>query len=255
MQNSTANRAQIIIPSTLGSRTASDTFDLLEEMLALKSRKIQINCEQIETLSSGHVELISRLHRYCDSKKVAIAFIEPSSELLFTLHMLGFDVMGIDSKVAEEFNDSNKIIIPESHYAPYDDQIELKLGEVDKAVKRFIAYLNPIGIPKVQLYVLRTLVFETATNISLHSQLTQDDTLLFRAILDNSQVTLSFCDKGIYFDPTAYRQSSNAMTAARYGVWQGYGISMIKKLSDTVQYQRTENLENELVLTIQWRNE
>ena len=80
------------------------------------------------------------------------------------------------------------------------------------------------------------------------SSLGENDLISFRVIPAEEHVTLRFADSGLLFDPTGRKSAFDPRQAIRLKQTNGIGLTMIKRLVDTISYERVGSRLNVLTL-------
>jgi anti-sigma regulatory factor (Ser/Thr protein kinase) len=135
----------------------------------------------------------------------------------------------------------------------YEDTFNADMESVGSALERFLDHLKSMAVPIGTQYVLRTLFYEVATNIRLHACKNRQEQITFSAFPDSSRIVLTFVDGGPAFDPTLFDISDYSYRTGSEEGRRSFGITILHKLADRLDYKRLDNSKNVLILERKWR--
>lgn len=115
-----------------------------------------------------------------------------------------------------------------------------KLGE---ATEFFENFLTEADAPMKAIMQVNVAVDEVLSNIIRYSGATS---VTLGCSLDDNRAVLSFSDDGRFYDPTAQTDPDTTLSAEEREIG-GLGIFMVKKMMDSVTYERRDGLN---VLTL-----
>jgi len=229
----TVNAKTLIIPGNILELREAD-FDLkLDALMQGSPSLVIIDCSQINQVTSTHIQYFWSIHLCCKKRAISLHLKYPSKNLLRVLDILDIAEFFPHGEVDKEYN----------------DKILLTYESVQFALGRFSNYMEYIQVPRPVDFELKTIFYEIATNIRLHSGLTGDDSIEFFACMDSSRMLLTFKDSGIPFDMTSHTSVDNLREIANRKQKRGLGITMIKRIADNISYERTRDERN--ILTIE----
>jgi anti-sigma regulatory factor (Ser/Thr protein kinase) len=127
-------------------------------------------------------------------------------------------------------------------------ELRSKIDDISETVVRLHDFLVRLGLPGSYAFDLETVFYEVATNIRRHGGLKESDLISFRVIPAKEHVTLRFADSGLPFDPTGRKSVFDPRQAIRTRQTNGIGLTMIRRLVDTISYERVGNRLNVLTL-------
>lgn len=109
------------------------------------------------------------------------------------------------------------------------------------------SFLDRQHVPASARYNVELAFEEIATNIVRHAQATS--AVDVSVALENDEVVLTFEDNGIAFDPLERPpvELPSSIEDAQVG---GLGVMLVKKLAARVEYYRTREQRNHLVVAI-----
>lgn len=123
------------------------------------------------------------------------------------------------------------------------DRLELSIGNSMEEVMLISSGIYEFGknrtISNDTLNILSLCIEEMAGNVVQHAFQSGEKRWLDLTIMDKPEaVIVRFRDNGSAFDPLAYQQA---------GEGEGYGILMIRKLADHIEYRRSMGLNNLII--------
>jgi anti-sigma regulatory factor (Ser/Thr protein kinase) len=130
-------------------------------------------------------------------------------------------------------------------------QLEFKatINSINDALDKFRDFLMRLNLAELSAFDLETVFYEVATNIRLHGQLNKPNDLVeFTATQMPGKIFLRFTDQGQFFDPTSRKTTHDPREAYYKRQRRGLGLTMIKRMVDTISYQRVEDRFNVLSL-------
>jgi anti-sigma regulatory factor (Ser/Thr protein kinase) len=120
---------------------------------------------------------------------------------------------------------------------------------IKDALDRFHDFLTKLNVREICAFDLETVFYEVTTNIRLHGQLDDDDCMEFTATPTGDLISLRFVDPGPMFDPTSDPPHFDPDRAIRRRQSSGFGLTMIRRLVDSISYQRRDDGRNVVTLT------
>jgi anti-sigma regulatory factor (Ser/Thr protein kinase)/anti-anti-sigma regulatory factor len=214
---------------------------------------ILLDCAPLVHVISNHINLLWIANSLCLEKKVEMRLLNPSPSLrriLDLLDLTGAFKFEITDNTVDHRGDKNAVLVtlPQS----YSDQVPVEINAIDKAVARFLVFLSDIGVGAAMIQELRIIFYEIATNIRLHSGLNSPDRFTIDIAIDPNQIKMTFTDKGRPFDMTAAASPIDVGQAAKIRKRRGFGIMMIRRLANRLEYRLDENSGNILTVCKKW---
>lgn len=254
MQQAQKSKHEITIPANFGSQSLSELQSQIEEIISSNVKEIDINCSELTRVVSAHVGALWLTYCRCDQAGIHMNVISPSEALLETLramNLLEFILPEYSEttteplmRIQEDGNDSLRFLAME---------FQASEEEIDRALKSLEKFLHRLKVDPTSTAKILTVYYEVATNIREHSSLGSNNTIEFSADADSYGVTMQFVDLGDEFDPTLVDTSFDPEQAIREGKTRGFGLAMIKKLSDSISYLRQDDRQNVLTVAAKWR--
>jgi anti-sigma regulatory factor (Ser/Thr protein kinase)/anti-anti-sigma regulatory factor len=230
--------------------------DFEGEIAAALTRKavaVCIECGELERVTSSHVNLLWQAHQACLSAGAELRLAHPSAGLLRILRMMDLiHVFGMDeasSRLELKPDECPPVVTRTTTYA---DTFVPTVMEIDNAIGRFVGFITSVGAGPSLLLELRTIFYEIATNIRIHSGLSEQDAVSFEACANADRLTITFIDTGNPFNPTAGREKVDAVQASHQRQKRGFGLPMIHQFADSIAYHRDESGRNILTLSKKW---
>jgi len=252
MKANTLNTPQIALPADITGPAIDDLRLQLRKILALCPTTVGIACEGLDRVISAHISLLWESYQVCAEADVAIRLLSPGPGLIRILEALDLrEFFGVDDDdVTLVTSGSSRVSRVQPHR--YSDRFTASRTDIDEAIARFLQFLDSVNLPELVRFEIRTVFYEVATNIRMHGGKASTTTIAFRVNLDSTQISLTFVDTGVPFNPVAGEMEFDGAHAVRAGQKHGFGLAMIHKLMNKVSYKRRYNSVNILTLEKQW---
>lgn len=243
------------VPTELGVDVPEQFEASVSALLARHPEAIALDCSAIDHLTSMHVKLLWTARTLCVDAGVAVRLAQASKYVWKVLQVLDLAEFFIADDPSTQRRDAANPTEIMGSMDVYEDTFEADVPSIDSALERFVANLTTLSVPSSTIYVLRTLFYEVATNIRLHSKLSGESpgTVQFSAIPEQAKIVLTFVDDGACFDPTEFEIAGQA-TADNAEGRRSFGITIMKKLADRLVYRRVDDTRNVLVIERNWRS-
>jgi len=222
-------------------------------MLADTPRSLQLDCSSLTQVSSRHVNLLWQAHLACTEAGVEMMLHEPSDGLIRVLRVLDlFHFFRLDDTcMVRHLREAAKPALTSGNRA-YSDEFTAQPDKIDRAMGGFVEYLQQLRLPDMEAFELRTVFYEVAMNISGHGGIDSQERIVFSAVTDDEKMVMTFADSGVAFDPTVTRPAVDLRAAARGRQRRGFGLAMVSKLTDRMDYVRVHDAINLLTLEKRW---
>ena len=224
----------------------------MDSLITKHPEAITLDCRHVDHLTSSHVKLLWSARIRCAEEGVALRLKSDSEYVWKVLKILDLDEFFIhdeDSDVDEMGHFSTELM---GELEGYEDTFDAVAESIGIALDGFLDYLKSLSVPTGTQYVLRTLFYEVATNIRLHASTDTKEQISFSALLDSSGIVLTFVDSGSHFDPTQFDISDFSYQEGSDGR-RSFGITILQKLADRLDYERLNDTKNVLILERKWR--
>ncbi len=252
MSINTSDSLLLTIQSDLTDAQLSDLRQSLRRHLEQGLRSVELDCCQLAYVSSSHIGALWMLLEDCRAVGATIRISHASAILRRALDVLELSDFFFDAEAAT----SPTVPVPTRLAMPtpvsYADEFAADTPGVQTALARFLQFVTRLGLPQRVLFDLRMMFYEVATNIRIHAGIGSGGVVRFTASSNRSRIEMTFTDNGLPFDPTQYRPHGDTRLAAKNGRTRGFGIGLIRKLTDRITYRRMANSANVLTLEKQW---
>ncbi|KAA3636412.1 MAG: STAS domain-containing protein [Calditrichaeota bacterium] len=247
-----ANTEIVSIPLETYTGDQDLFLESIQEGLSNNKMAIYVDCQQLQSISSSHVSLLWKAMQLCkenDTEFILKNVRDLVLDVLVTLDLQDIFVVEQQDKGKDEFLETDKF----SYIAI--EPLELKFSlTVENIVRQKYAvgsHLDQALISKQIIFEIQTIFYEAVTNIRLHSDMNSQTPIEFYLSQMNDNIIMQFTDTGKEFDPTQHEQVYSSKKAIKERMKNGFGIMMMKKMSDKVSYKRVNN-KNVLTITKSW---
>ena len=241
--------ATLLVPLDLDGGTLEGFYAELHDQLSRMPVEVLLDCSLLDHASSTHINTIWQARNRCEEAGVAFKLTSVTYGLERVLKILDlYDFFsterdGVEARagkhVAETDGTSPQMLALE---------VEPTVEGIRKAMATLHEYLMRLDLGEVLAFDLETVFYEVTTNIRLHGKMDRGEFIMFRAVPRNEVFRLRFEDTGPYFDPTSRADEFDPRKAMRNRQRQGFGLAMIKKLVDSISYERANGRFNILDL-------
>ncbi len=249
MNKGTTEISMLAVPFDLSRGQDTDFYHRVEEATDHGRQNLTFDCSALALVHSSHIGLLWKAKEICHRKSATVTLEGTSNSLIRTLQAL--DLMGeftfgeacdFDLQPATQ-------PIPIQSGEPHTGHFDADVAGVDQGLRDFMEALEGWQLTEEMKFDMRTLFYEAATNIRCHSGLSADSRIRYRATLSNCELQLVFEDNGRPFNPTSRPDTYNPEAAAQNRQMRGFGISMIRRLADEIEYTHKNNTTNVLSMT------
>lgn len=239
----------IELPSDITVNVLGAFENKVLDLVAIKPHLICIDCSNLKQATSSHVNALWLAYLYCKDADVEICIASPTEQLLRVLKILDLHDLFIfdDDTIRTRMRKAVRSISSEILSA-YADEFLAEVGSINEAMGRFKNYLKTLQMDKAVLIELGTVFYEVATNIRQHSGIGEGELIVFTARLHNERLTLVFADSGMPFDLSKRVAAYIPDDAAKSRQSRGFGLEMIRRMTDTISYRRLHDSINVLTL-------
>lgn len=217
--------------------TITDFLSQVELRLGQGANTIQLDCAPLVRVTSRHINALWLIREICSERGARIELRNVSDGLRRVLEALD---------LAELFLRDAAV--------PYrlDLRIAADVTDINDGMSRLVRFLMSAGVPEGTAFELQTVFYEVTTNIRLHGRLPSQGVIKCDAQVRAQTATFTFVDDGVRFDPTSYEAAVDFQQAGLDLQSRGFGLAMIRRLSDCLEYSRTVNDENRLKIKKSW---
>jgi anti-sigma regulatory factor (Ser/Thr protein kinase)/anti-anti-sigma regulatory factor len=249
MPVTTERGRRILVPADLDEGALDGFFAELDITLEESPWEISLDCSLLDHATSGHINILWDAQTRCEHAGIPMRLLSVRYGLERVLKILDlFDLFTVEQVTAapgDDARDGNTGV-----FTPPALELEIRprMEEVSEAVVKIHDYLVRLGLPGSYAFDMETVFYEVATNIRRHGGLGENELVSIRAIPGEERVTMRFADPGQPFDPTGRKTMFDPRQAIRLKQTNGIGLTMIKRLVDTISYERVGNRLNVLTL-------
>ncbi len=244
------SRQRVTIPFDLTPDKVASLDQFIGSVIKCGVAELVLECAQLTKATSVHIGILWRAYLKAVSTGARVKLVSVGPSLYRILRVLEFDrQMDIDQLLpAAELEDTGRFFrssTPRSFNSRCSRELESSRMMV-RAFRRFIRTLNLSSHDAIDL---ETVFYEVLTNIRNYAQLKSGDLIEVSAELNRDEIHIVFADPGIEFDPTRPRAEFQITKALKAGQNHGFGLIMIAKMTDNMEYYRYEDGYNVLKLT------
>jgi anti-sigma regulatory factor (Ser/Thr protein kinase)/anti-anti-sigma regulatory factor len=216
---------------------------------------LRLDCKQLNRVDSSHIRILWDARSICHSYGVRLRLAKPTPALTRILTVLDLvDAFEFEEKIPQVGLRTDHDLGLHGLPRKYSRSVGVTIEDIDTAIAQFVACLTEIGVSANTVLELRTLFYEIATNIRLHSGMEAKEHFHISVSAELEELTISFTDSGMPFDPTVFKNRLDAVGASQNRQERGFGLPMIHKLADFVAYHRDSNSHNVVTVTKKWRH-
>jgi anti-sigma regulatory factor (Ser/Thr protein kinase) len=242
-----------MIPSDVTPATTEAFERDVRDALACAPDLLRLNCLMLERVVSSHINLLWNALTRCRDAGVTVHLAQSPAALMRILYVLdlveAFEFEGALSETGQRLDQDLQLVkLPHS----FSDSVRADIDDIDDAIARFVAFLGDVRVSATTMLELRTIYYEIATNIRIHSGMTEKDRFFVTATAGWDYLKITFTDSGRPFDPTSGQNRFDAAAASEHRQRRGFGLPMIHQLADNIEYLRDEGSRNILSITKKW---
>lgn len=243
----------VAIPDDLSNDNLERFYGHLNALLDKKPNEIFLDCSQLLRPTSTHINILWDARYSCNDAGVQMRLISISESMLRVLKVLDlYDLLVEDED--QQAERSGRIIIPEID--PDNNVIEIEFKPTDKGIGSGIfklkGFLGNLNLQEISILEIETIFYEVATNIRLHAQINDNNSVHLTTTLSSDKIVLKFIYPGVSFDPTIRVKDYDPGAAIKQRQKRGYGLVMINRMADKISYNRTDDDLNELKIEKYW---
>ncbi|MEW6051762.1 MAG: ATP-binding protein [Candidatus Zixiibacteriota bacterium] len=254
MSQVTDHHRTVRVPSDPASAFGRAFEQEIAELIAEQPQQLRLDCSALTHVVSSHVNLLWKANARCREAAIGLRLVNPPISLMRVLYVLDlthlFTFEGIE---VDNFHRPDQSIQATTFPKTHAERVKIDTARIDMAIGRFVSFLNSLGADATTILELRTIFYEIATNIRIHSGLGSDDEFTVEVTAQSEQLEMTIADSGRAFDPTATTVRWSAADAARNHQLRGFGLLMVSKLADRVRYTRDTTDRNVLTVRKKWR--
>ncbi len=240
----------VILPGEISDRTITTLMKSLDKLLSEKPELISLDCSRLENVNSSQIGFLWQARQKCVKAGADIRLLSPSSGLICVLKVLDlhdlFQYTG--SPDCGMWEQPVGVVLKNS----YVDEFRPEPESIDRALKNFTEFLNSLNLHHITIFELQTIFYEVSTNIRTHSGMSKNESILFTVRTNDKKIVLVFADSGRGFDITRQPIDINPEMAGKNKQKSGFGLALIRRLADKIEYIGERTGLNILVLEKRW---
>lgn len=251
---STDKKSRVIQVSNFWHEGAAEGFlERLKKSLHNGISDVILNCSDLDRVTSMQIGALLAVFEYCSQKGISCRISSPKADLRRMIKVL--DLGGV--LLPSNLDDETTILLsisqpPFSREVTYKHNFTAGVTEIQDAKDRLIGFLRMEDWPESIISDICTIFYEISTNIRLYGVSDAGNNIEFSIESDKIKILMRFSDSGPPFDPTRYKAYDDIILAAKNGKTRGFGIILVRKLTDRMEYKRENGTRNILCIEKRW---
>jgi anti-sigma regulatory factor (Ser/Thr protein kinase)/anti-anti-sigma regulatory factor len=239
----------LIVPVDIDEETTEGFYAELNGQLHESPGEVLLDCSLLEHATSTHINTLWQARNRCEEAGVAVKLTSVTYGLERVLMVLDlYDLFtaerdGVEARTGARGSDLDAARPPVLML-----EIAPSIDGIAEAMQNLHDHLIGLGLGEILAFDLETVFYEVTTNIRLHGELREGESIRFSAVPRDGSFHLRFEDPGPHFDPTSRSSELDPKRAMSSRQKSGFGLAMIKKLMDSLSYQRKDDRLNILYL-------
>jgi anti-sigma regulatory factor (Ser/Thr protein kinase)/anti-anti-sigma regulatory factor len=240
------------VPREITAQSTEDFTVALHTILATSPTVVILDCGYIDQVTSAHTKLLWQAHMECSMIGATVSLTSASYYVWKVLKSLDLDsfFVAVEAPGSSSADRRSKGSMESGNR--FEREYCLDEAVVEQTQADFLQFLDSLGVPQADSYVLQTLFYEIATNIRIHSGLEPSQTVHFAAEAEPERILFTFVDSGIPFNPIEADVTSVEQSDARRNR-KPLGLAVMQRLADRLDYRRLDESRNVLVVERKWR--
>ena len=239
----------VTVPFDLSAGHDIEFYCAVGEIADQSPPVIHLDCSSLDPVHSSHIGMLWIAKEICTRQSVRISLENANVSLIRTLQVLDLaDIFEINKAAIQE-----PVAPPTTAHSgqgseQHSGDFLADMSGVDLGLRQFMEFIDDWQFDEVVKFDLRTIFYEVANNIACHSGLTSDARIQYQVTCADGELRLVFEDNGKPFDPLSLPDNFDPEDAARKHQTRGFGISLIQRLADSIEYTHRDNTTNVLSL-------
>lgn len=238
----------LLVPVGVDGETVKGFYTELDSYLHESPEQVLLDCSLLEHATSTHINALWQARNRCEDAGVAVKLTSVTYGLERVLIVLDLYDLFAAERDGVEARAARGLEMDAGHPDALVLEVPPTTEGVGAAMHALHDYLIGLSLGEMFAFDLETVFYEVTTNIRLHGQLREDESIRFDAIPQNGIFRLRFEDPGPRFDPTSRETNFDPREAMRARQRHGFGLAMIKSLMDGLHYERENDRLNILNL-------
>jgi anti-sigma regulatory factor (Ser/Thr protein kinase)/anti-anti-sigma regulatory factor len=249
MKTDTVITPTLVVPANLSDDAVARFDQELKLLLTRGHSSVALDTGHLDYVTSSHIKLLWQAYHLCLDSGATMKLESLSAGLVRVLKVLDLHELFVGEHgtahpqlrkaVREESGDTG---------AYYVDEFTANSDGIDNALDGFLKFLKRFDLTDEAIFELRTVFYEVVTNIRLHSRAGADELIVFATSVERSRVVLIFADSGISFNPETRADDFDPHAASEAGATRGFGLALVRRLTDKMSYVRVSDAVNVLTL-------
>ncbi len=244
----------ILVPRELTGE-ATDSFESeITQSIASAPAGIVLDCSSLRLVSSSHINVLWTAREKCEAASIPMRLRNVSDRLLRTLKILDLDEFFITDGVKSVEGDDDQ---RRPAYDADDKLFQIRLKPVNeeilRALNNFRQFLRGFKVASFCSLELETVFYEILTNIRQHGKTESDVFVEISAKASARGIELTFTDNGRAFNPSENVPDFDPEKAVSSGQRHGFGLTMIARMTDDMDYERKDDELNVLKVKKYWK--
>ena len=242
-------RVTLMVPVDVDEETVEGFYTELHCCLDESPEEVLLDCSLLERATSTHINTLWQARNRCEETGTPVKLTSVTYGLERVLMVLDlYDLFtaerdGVEARAGARKHDPDAVPL-----AALMLEVEPTVDGIAGAMETLHKHLIGLGLGEILAFDLETVFYEVTTNIRLHGELREGETIGFSAVTKDGLVHLRFEDPGPHFDPTSRSSPFDPKRAMRSRQRNGFGLAMIKRLADGLSYERESDRLNILNL-------
>ena len=251
MARSLKETASVLVFPEHVSEQSAEMFirDLKEHLNDTTSEQTVIDCSKIPKLSTLQTDLLNQIAGLCKDANVQLRLDSEQIGLTDYLRAIcednNSDVLVTNESSAPRTVVAGQVGCPATEFR---DDFHPTVSELHSTALKLDGFVRALECDLQTRYAIKTIFYEIVTNIRLYSGMKQEEKIKFRTTISEAAVTMTFIDSGRRFD-ISKAPNGPCVSAEHEEERLSFGIHLIKTLSDKIEYSRSEESENIVIIT------
>ena len=239
----------LTVPAGVDGQTTRGFFAELSGRLGEAPDQLLLDCSLLEHASSTHINTLWHARNRCEEAGVAMRLtgvtygLERVLVVLDLYHLFAAERDGVEAR-----SGAGRRHAAAGGAHALEMKIEPTVEGIARAMDSLHEYLVGLDLGELFAFDIETVFYEVTTNIRIHGELREGQSIKFTAVPQNGLFNLRFEDPGPRFDPRSRSTHFDPKLAMRTRQRHGFGLAMIKKLVDELDYERLDGSLNVLNL-------
>ncbi len=247
----TDSQYKVDLPAEISDNSKTALLRKLDKLLLDKPGLVSLDCAKLENISSIQIGFLWQARQKCIDAGADIQLLSPSPGLICVLKVLDLHEQFQYAPACDfETPVHSAGVVSTSSYA---DEYRPDMKSIDEALNNFLKFLESLNLHHITIFELQTIFYEVSTNIRTHSGMSANESILFTARTDDTKIVLVFADSGQRFNITEQPIDVDPEVAGKNRQKRGFGIALIRRLADKIEYMSEHTGLNILILEKRWK--